>query len=807
MSDGSIEVAGEAAMGDTAPELVNPSIGNALQFYLCLLVFPCLVVAATYGGWFLILPYLYIVVSDALIEVFGKDESNLDDTNMSGAMLGWYTTPVYLWTIGWLATWIYSMYQMLVAGDLVLWESLVLLFGLLYIGQTVFIVGHELIHRRTAIERRIGDFLLTSLSYISYAEAHLYIHHAKVGTPEDSSSPPRGMSFWTYLGREFVGGLGANFRVTKEHLKDRNHGFWHFSNPYWRYAILLAFWYGLAVYWGGAWIALIYLVLGIFSFISNKLVDYVQHYGLRRVFLPSGRYESVASKHAWSIAFRISDKLFFNSQRHADHHLRESRHYALLRYIDGKRSPQFPGSYMKVIGATLTPKKWFALMDPLVDEWREKINPEVKNWQAYDSKVTLAKPESFSVIDEIYSKAPLVSAWMEESHDLLDGLNKAEFQNLVLPIGFSSDPKFETIARKGLAIVYWTHELDREEMRKQLEEIPVQDAAEAVDITRNWMNDKAFQVGIHVMRESLTVADAQIALTNVADAAIQHVLRNVLIDVGEPRYGGAVVLAYGTLAKREIVPKSPIELTYLYDDDSAASCRKVGAKFVRMMRRLCKGNLLFAEDRKKSSRFYVQSLSELQSFHTVNETPEALLHLTATEVVDTIGASGFEYRIKVAIHQILMDAYAGEELKNQLSEIRDIDSNSEYLREDILDVAAANHENLSRKLQLTRPKEFVELETTGSVAVCELARDLLDLDTTELDAHLKSSKLWRDLRGIRGLLVGEDEFLQQSSQEVREILARSCGQESWQELEAMLQEEIQATNGRIESLNTQLSAA
>ena len=51
------------------------------------------------------------------------------------------------------------------------------------VAQSVFIVGHEMIHRLSVWERRLGEFLLSSVSYPHYVTEHIYIHHALVGSP------------------------------------------------------------------------------------------------------------------------------------------------------------------------------------------------------------------------------------------------------------------------------------------------------------------------------------------------------------------------------------------------------------------------------------------------------------------------------------------------------------------------------------------------------------------------------------------------------------------------------------------------
>lgn len=44
--------------------------------------------------------------------------------------------------------------------------------------------------------------------------------------------------------------------------------------------------------------------------------------------------------------------------------------------------------------------------DPLVDQWRQQLYPQVDNWEVYDSPAFAARPDAFEAIAEILSAAP-----------------------------------------------------------------------------------------------------------------------------------------------------------------------------------------------------------------------------------------------------------------------------------------------------------------------------------------------------------------------------------------------------------------
>ena len=259
---------------------------------------------------------------------------------------------------------------------------------------------------------------------------------------------------------------------------------------------------------GGAGAVAAYLVLCLGVVFSMKIDNFVQHYGLRRIRLPSGKFERVQPWHVWSVDRKLHNWLFFNMQRRADHHVEPGRRYPLTQHHGADMSPQLPGGYREMSALALFPRRWFATMDPLVEEWRTHFYPQIEDWRAYDSPAFAARPNAFESINEILGASPRLGEWINRAPELLDNLGKKEFTDLNLPDGFGPDPEFEAIARRGLARVYWTHEFRVAQMKEEIADIPVQGIREAVEIARDWSNGKTFQIAVHTMRGNLTPIEA-----------------------------------------------------------------------------------------------------------------------------------------------------------------------------------------------------------------------------------------------------------------------------------------------------------
>lgn len=424
--------------------MIEPSIRNALPYFMSLAIFPLVAIAAVHGGWWIAGPFLFLWIAEGLEAQFGVEERNMDPKKTLERQLFWYKLPVWLWAVLWPVTLVFSLWQILVVGRLSTWEALIMAAALASVAQASFIVGHELIHRRSVWERRIGEFLLASVSYPHYATEHTSIHHALACTPGDAGSAPKGQSFWRYLPQELERNLIEAWCFERDRLARLHLPVWHYTNPFWRYVLETAAWYALVYWMGGAWVVLIFAIACASAIFSMKLINYVQHYGLRRIRLPNGRFERVQAWHSWNASYKLTNWLYYNMQRHPDHHVAASRRYPLLQYHGGDTAPQLPGSYMKMAGLALVPRRWFQEVDPLVDSWR-----------AYDSPATAARPDAFEAIVEILGSAPRLAAWVNRAPELLDNLREKEFTDLDLPDGFGPDQEFERVARRGLARVYW----------------------------------------------------------------------------------------------------------------------------------------------------------------------------------------------------------------------------------------------------------------------------------------------------------------------------------------------------------------
>ncbi|MEL7253750.1 MAG: alkane 1-monooxygenase [Pseudomonadota bacterium] len=336
-----------------------------LRFAIITLL-PCLLVAATVmlgGGWAwgaLIYMTALVAVMDRLIAAQADNADAEAEFPASDALL--VVLGLAHFALLGAALWGVAGASGLAAADRV---ALGAGAGLIF-GQISHPVAHELIHKRARWMRWLGQWVYTSMLAGHHASAHVLIHHVYVGSDRDPSSAPRGEHFYRYMGRvtrqSFWKALDAETRRRQRAGKPLS------GHPYVLYVgggvATLA---GVAVGLGPIGM-LAFLSIMAHAQIQILMADYVQHYGLRRRTLPTGRLEPVGPQHSWNAPDVFSSLLMVNAPRHSDHHMSPQKDYPALQ-LDPLRMPYLPYP-LPVMGViALIPKLWFRLMNPLCEAW------------------------------------------------------------------------------------------------------------------------------------------------------------------------------------------------------------------------------------------------------------------------------------------------------------------------------------------------------------------------------------------------------------------------------------------------------
>jgi len=224
--------------------------------------------------------------------------------------------------------------------------------------------AHELGHKREAVERWLSKIALAPTGYGHFYVEHNRGHHVRVATAEDPASARLGESFWAFWPRTVWGSLRSAWRLETARFRIRSRTPWTWRNDVLNAWALTAVLF-TALVAGFGWRVIPFLALqAVGGFSLLEVVNYLEHYGLRRQRNPAGRYEKVDARHSWNSDRIVTNVFLFQLQRHSDHHANPLRRYQTLRSFD--ESPQLPAGYATMVVTALLTPLWRRIMDPRV---------------------------------------------------------------------------------------------------------------------------------------------------------------------------------------------------------------------------------------------------------------------------------------------------------------------------------------------------------------------------------------------------------------------------------------------------------
>jgi len=227
-------------------------------------------------------------------------------------------------------------------------------------------VAHELGHRKHKIQKTLAKLLLLPSHYMHFFIEHNYGHHVDIATVEDPSTAVLNQSvysFWiTSSTRQYLKAWKLQIKL----LKRKGSAFISFQNDMLWYAILQIVYLVTVFHYFNVLGFLVAFFAGIVGIIMLETVNYIEHYGLLRKKLPSGRYERVKEIHSWNSNHVIGRIMLYELTRHSDHHFKSSKKYQILDYHD--ISPQMPYGYPTSMVMAFFPPLWFWVMNKRVPQ-------------------------------------------------------------------------------------------------------------------------------------------------------------------------------------------------------------------------------------------------------------------------------------------------------------------------------------------------------------------------------------------------------------------------------------------------------
>ena len=314
------------------------------------------------SNWFSWIPIIVLFgVLPVLDHLIGRDTSNPDvagDDFYPTILIPLLSSLVYLGVLAW---------SIMIAGrEAGSWSLFTMTGWVLSLGDIGGIaainIAHELIHRRSRWQRGLGGVLLSAVLYPGFKIEHPKWHHVKVATPDDPSSAGKGSTVYRQVPKALLLNTIRAWQLAVQAAQSRGRRLawlWHEMTAWWLLTIGLAW---LAWIYAGGTGLLVFVVQGLVAASLLEVINFIEHYGLRRKLIREGKYEPPAIQHSWNADFWLSNAILIQLQRHPDHHVHPTRPFTQLQTIPA--APQLPFSYAALSLIAFVPPLWRKIIHP-----------------------------------------------------------------------------------------------------------------------------------------------------------------------------------------------------------------------------------------------------------------------------------------------------------------------------------------------------------------------------------------------------------------------------------------------------------
>ncbi|MDZ7615054.1 MAG: alkane 1-monooxygenase [Flavobacteriaceae bacterium] len=172
-------------------------------------------------------------------------------------------------------------------------------------------VAHELGHRSSKTARLFAWAGLMPVLYQHFFIEHNRGHHKNVSTDKDPATARKDENLYTFFLRSITGQYKSAWRLENNRLKssDRKVLGWH--NEMVRFTVYQLLYLALVGIIFGIEILPYALAIALIGVLLLEAVNYIEHYGLKRALLPTGKPERVLPKHSWNSDFEMGRIMLF----------------------------------------------------------------------------------------------------------------------------------------------------------------------------------------------------------------------------------------------------------------------------------------------------------------------------------------------------------------------------------------------------------------------------------------------------------------------------------------------------------------
>ena len=228
------------------------------------------------------------------------------------------------------------------------------------LGASGINVAHELGHKSGGMEQLTAKLLLLPCLYMHFFIEHNRGHHVNVSTPLDPATSRKGESVYFFWIRSTVGSYLSAWRLESERLAKLGKTWLRWENEMVRFQVFQLVYLAVVAISCGLLGLLVAVAIAVVGVLLLETINYIEHYGLQRRLLTTGRYERVQVHHSWNSNHEIGRIMLYELTRHSDHHYKANRKYQVLRHHD--ESPQLPLGYPGSMLLSFVPPLWYAVM-------------------------------------------------------------------------------------------------------------------------------------------------------------------------------------------------------------------------------------------------------------------------------------------------------------------------------------------------------------------------------------------------------------------------------------------------------------
>jgi alkane 1-monooxygenase len=309
---------------------------------------------------FIVLPFLELFLPGSEKNPSSEEENSLNKKQSFDWML-WISVPVQWGTV------VYFLIRFQ-TENFTLFQTIGMISAVgICCGVIGINIAHELGHRKNKFEQFLSKTLLLSSLYMHFIIEHNRGHHKYVATPLDPASAKLNQSVYTFVPLSIWKGYRSAWKIQLDLLTKQYKHFFSFQNEMLLFHFIQLILLGCILFVFGGKAVWAFIASALTGIILLEVINYIEHYGLKRKEISPGKYERVQPAHSWNSNHELGRIILFELTRHADHHYLSSRKYHTLRHFDN--SPQLPSGYPAMMLLSLAPPLWFKIMNPKVEKF------------------------------------------------------------------------------------------------------------------------------------------------------------------------------------------------------------------------------------------------------------------------------------------------------------------------------------------------------------------------------------------------------------------------------------------------------